>query len=76
MTERTIMLVDFIKSKVIISEIQKQDPEKLAIQVADIIDRALDDSFGGPGRSQNIQDTLIPFINKFAEALTKRLSEN
>ena len=70
------MLVDFIKSKVIIGELQKQDAEKLGIQVADIIDRELDDSFGGPGKSQEIQKIIVSFVNKFSMALTKRLLEN
>ena len=70
------MLINFIKSKAIASEIQKQDPEKLGIQVADMLDKALDDSFGGKGKSQEIQKVIVPFVNKFSMALTKRLLEN
>jgi len=67
-------IVDLIKTKVIITELNKQDPEALAIQAADFLDGVLDSSCGNK-RSSDIQKTLIPWTNKFYLAFSKRLME-
>jgi len=67
-------LVNLIKAKVAIDEIKKQDPEKLGVQVADMLDKIMDDSCGK--KSQDIQNVMINFVNKFSMSFSKRLLEN
>lgn len=68
-------MINLIKAKVLINEINKLNPEEEANKLALLIDQVLDDSLGDK-RSEEVQQRLVPFINKFSMALTKKLLED
>ena len=68
-------LVNVVKSVILIREIKKLDPEKEADKLADLIEQVLDDSMGSK-KSEEIQKVIVPFVNKFSMAFTKRLLED
>ena len=72
-------IIDFMKGivgpKLIISSLKNQDPEALAQEAADLVDKFLDSEFGEK-KSEEVQTFIVPFINKFAMGFNKRLLED
>jgi len=60
---------------IIIKGLQRQDPEKLAIHCADIVDEILDKEFKNK-KSEKIQRVLVPFLNKFVMKFNQRLLDD
>ena len=68
-------LIGMLAPGVIISSLKKQDPEKLGIHCADLVDELLNKEFGKK-RGEQVQQTIAPFVTKLAISFTKRLIED
>lgn len=68
------MLLNFLKTKVILSEISKQNPELLGIRLANMVDTALDDSLGDD-KSFQVEKLIAPFAQKLTKAFITQLTE-
>ncbi len=64
----------FIGPKVIINFLKNQDFEKLGAEGYDVVDEVFDAEFGDKA-SDNINEELIPAMNRFMIGFSKRLDE-
>ncbi len=61
--------------KIIIAMLENENPEELAIECADFVDKRMDNAFGN-SKSAKIESIVVPFLNKFIMAFNKKLLEN
>ena len=62
-------LVNMFGPAVVLSALDKQNPEELADEVGALLDKLLDSQFGDQ-KSEKIQVVLVPFIKRFSDRLS------
>ena len=67
--------LNFIAPKIIISTLQKQNPEELATEVAQTVDKFIDAEFGDK-KSEQIQKVIVPWTARFIVAFNKELQKD